>query len=365
MTVLSITSPMNINNKNKTITIGNKTLGAGYPCFIAAEIGINHNGDMGLAHRAIEAAAAAGADGVKFQNYTTADFLEDDILTYTYQSQGQEITESQWAMFKRCELSETQLAELKNHCDQVGVVFFSTPTSEAGIQTLQRLQSPLIKNGSDFLTHLDLIRVMAATGIPTVLSTGMATVAEIDDAVTAFREAGGQDLILLHCTSSYPTPVIDINLRRIPTLATTFGCLSGFSDHSEGTTAAVGAVVLGACFIEKHFTIDRNLPGPDHRFSSDPAEFGALVQAVRTIESAMGNSQLGPTASEISGRKNFRLSCLATTDLQVGTRLEPQHLGYRRPGTGIPPKLGSAMLGLILKRDVPRGHLFTWEDFND
>lgn len=350
-------------NQTRLFQIAGRSIGPSHPCFIAAEIGLNHNGDMNLARQAIEAAAAAGADGVKFQNYATADFLEDNTLTYTYQSQGKEITESQWAMFKRCELSDAQLEELKDHCERVGVVFFSTPTSEAGVRTLQRLETPLIKNGSDFLTHLELIRVMATTGKPTVLSTGMATVAEIDDAVNAFRQAGGQDLLLLHCTSSYPTPAADINLKRIPILAETFGCLSGFSDHSEGTTAAVGARVLGACFIEKHFTLDKNLPGPDQRFSSDPAEFHELVKAIRTVEAAMGTSQLGPTPSESLGRISFRLSCLATDNLSAGTPLQRQHIAYRRPGTGIPPKLGEAILGLTLKHSVPRGHIFTWKDF--
>lgn len=347
----------------KSIQIAGRNIGPGRPCFIAAEIGLNHNGDMDLACQSIEAAAAAGADGVKFQNYATADFLQDDTLTYTYQNHGKEITESQWAMFKRCELSEAQLEELKNHCERVGVVFFSTPTSEAGIKVLERLDSALIKNGSDYLTNLDLIRCMAATGKLTVLSTGMATVAEIDDAVNAFRQAGGRDLMLLHCTSSYPTSSDDINLRRIPVLAETFGCLSGFSDHSEGTTAAVGARVLGACFIEKHFTLDKNLPGPDHLFSADPAQFRELVNAVRTVEAAVGTGQLGPTLSESLGRVSFRLSCLSTDDLAAGTPLHRQHIAYRRPGTGIPPKQGDALLGLTLKRAVPRGHIFTWEDF--
>lgn len=347
----------------RSISINGRTIGPDQPCFIAAEIGLNHNGDMELAIKSIEAAAAAGADGVKFQNYATADFLLDDALTYSYQNQGKEITESQWAMFKRCELSNAQLEELKSHCDRVGVVFFSTPTSEAGVKTLERLDSALIKNGSDYLTNLELIRCMAATGKPTVLSTGMATVAEIDDAVNAFRDAGGQDLVLLHCTSSYPTPPGEINLKRIPVLAETFGCLSGFSDHSEGTTAAVGAKVLGACFIEKHFTLDNHLPGPDHRFSANPAQFRELVHAVRTIETAMGSGQLRPTASEVLGRISFRLSCQAITELEAGTVLQRQHVAYMRPGTGLPPKQIDQLLGMTLKRVVPKGHVFSWEDF--
>lgn len=346
-----------------TISIAGQRIGSGQPCFIAAEIGLNHNGDMELARKSIEAAAAAGANGVKFQNYATSDFLLDETLTYTYQNEGKAITESQWVMFKRCELSDAQLKELKIHCEKVGVVFFSTPTSKAGVNTLERLDTALIKNGSDYLTNLELIRYMAATGKPTVLSTGMATIAEIDDAVNAFREAGGRDLILLHCTSSYPTPPHEINLKRIPVLAQTFGCLSGFSDHSEGFSAAIGARVMGACFIEKHFTLDNGLSGPDHQFSANPAQFRELVNAVRTVEAAMGSGQLGPTPSESLGRSSFRLSCQATVDLAPGIHLHRQHIAYMRPGTGIPPKHVDQLLGLQLKHSVPKGHIFTWEDF--
>jgi N-acetylneuraminate synthase/N,N'-diacetyllegionaminate synthase len=349
----------------QVINAAGRRIGAGQPCYIAAEIGINHNGDMALAHRAIEAAAAAGADAVKFQNYRTEDFLADHSLTYSYVSQGKPVTESQFAMFKRCELSAAQLGELKAHCDRLGIGFFSTPTGEEGVRDLERLGAVLIKNGSDLLTHLDLIRVMAHTGLPVVLSTGMATLGEIDDAVTVFREAGGRELILLLCTSSYPTPPEEVNLRRIPTLAVSFGCPAGFSDHTEGITAALGAVTLGACFVEKHFTVDRDMPGPDHRFSSDPAEFAALVQGIRQLEASLGTSTLGPTDSEAPGRRDFRLSCLTARDLPAGTRIAPEHVVFRRPGTGIPPKLRDALLGQILKRAVPAGHLLSWTDFHD
>jgi N-acetylneuraminate synthase/N,N'-diacetyllegionaminate synthase len=349
----------------QVINVGGRRIGAGQPCFIAAEIGINHNGDMALAHRAIEAAAAAGADAVKFQNYRTEDFLADHSLTYSYVSQGKSVTESQFAMFKRCELSAAQLGELKAHCDRLGIGFFSTPTGVDGVRDLERLGAVLIKNGSDLLTHLDLIRVMANTGLPVVLSTGMATLGEIDDAVTAFREAGGCEFILLLCTSSYPTPPEDVNLRRIPALAASFGSPVGFSDHTAGIVAALGAVALGACFVEKHFTVDRDLPGPDHRFSSDPAEFAALVQGIRQLEAGLGTATLGPMASEVLGRRDFRLSCLTACELPAGTRIAPEHVVFRRPGTGIPPKLRDALVGLVLKRAVPAGHLLDWTDFYD
>ena len=347
------------------IHVGNRWIGPNHPCFITAEIGINHNGDMEIARRTIDAAAKAGADAVKFQNYEVTDFLANEDLLYSYQSKGKDITEPQVDMFKRYELSVEQLEELKAHCDLRNVVFFSTPTGLSGIQTLKKLGSPLLKNGSDFLTHLELIRAMAETGIPTVLSTGMATAEEIDDAVSAFRDAGGRDLILLHCTSSYPTPSQDINLRRIPVLQQAFECLVGFSDHSEGSAAAIVSIVFGSCFIEKHFTLDRNLPGPDHWFSSDPGQLKQLIEGLRQAELALGSSRLAPAPSEQFGREQFRLSCVAARDLPKGTKIIAEDLLIKRPGIGIPPKLKPSLVGLVLKLSVKSGQAFKWEDFHE
>jgi N,N'-diacetyllegionaminate synthase len=350
-------------NKIKPLHIASHIIGLDQPCFIAAEIGLNHNGDMDLARKSIDAAASAGANGVKFQNYITEDFLENKNLTYTYINDGKEIIESQWSMFKRCELAEAQLKELKSYCDQVGVIFFSTPTGKSGIQVLKDMDSALIKNGSDLLTNLDLIRCMAECGIPTVLSTGMSTEVEIADAVDAFRMAGGHDLILLHCTSSYPTPSNEINLKRIAVLAETYNCLSGFSDHSEGVLAAVGARALGACFIEKHFTLNKNLSGPDHRFSADPEEFKELVKAVRMIEDAMGTSIVKPTTSELLSRASFRLSCTLKVNLKANSTIQREDIIFLRPGTGIPPGDFNALVGRKIKYDLPKGHTFNWDDF--
>ena len=188
-----------------------------------------------------------------------------------------------------------------------------------------------------------------------MLSTGMATLGEIDDAVRAFRKAGGRDLILLHCTSSYPTPVAALHLRKIPALSAAFACPVGFSDHSEGVLAAALSVVLGACFIEKHFTLDRNLPGPDHRFSSDPQQMQALVKAIRDAEQALGLSAIGPTESEQQARQEFRLSCVAARDLSAGEILQPKDITFARPATGIPPVLAEFLVGRKLKQRCARG----------
>jgi len=345
--------------------IAGRALGPGQPVFIAAEIGINHNGDMGLARRMVDAAAAAGADAVKFQNYRTEDFVSDRSLTHEYENAGRVVRESQYDMFKRYELPRESLRALSDHCRARGVIFFSTPSGEEGIGDLLAVQAPLLKNGSDYLTNLPLIRAMARTGLPTALSTGMATEEEIRDAVDAFRGAGNDQLIVLHCTSTYPAPDQDVNLRRIPALAGTFGALVGLSDHSFGVTAAIGSVAMGACFIEKHFTLDKNLPGPDHRFSSDPTEFAQLVQGVRAIERQLGNNRIGPAPSEIEGRAGFRLSCVAARDLPAGHVLQQADVVFRRPGTGLPPKAIDQILGRKLAASFAGGHVFDKVDFHD
>jgi len=345
------------------IVVANKKIGPRQPCFIAAEVGINHNGSLSLAKEMIDAASEAGADGVKFQNYAIEDFLFDTSLTYTYVSQGVSVTEPQIDMFRRYILKREWLPELKAQCERRGVMFFCTPMGEGGLRDLVEIGCALLKNGSDCLGHLPLIRSMARTGIPTVLSTGMATLAEIDEAVRAFREAGGKELALLHCISSYPTPPEDVHLRKIPALAAAFECPIGFSDHTRGIVAAAGAVTLGACFVEKHFTLDKNLPGPDHCFSSDPAEMKALVDAVRTVEKNLGNSAVGPAGSEMGGRRDFRLSCVVKVTLPAGHRLSVEEIGFRRPGTGLPPAAVEWIVGRRLRNLVGPGHVLGPDDF--
>jgi N,N'-diacetyllegionaminate synthase len=347
----------------KPIEVGkNRKIGMDQPCFLVAEIGINHNGDMDLAHREIDAAAASGADAVKFQNYHAENFVSDRSLTYEYISQGETVIETQYDMFKRYELRPEALRELREHCEERGVVFFSTPMDEEGVAELVREDVALLKNGSDCLGHLPLIRCMARTGLPTVISTGMATREDIDDAVQAFRDAGGRDLILLHCTSAYPTPAADVNLRKIPALAEAYNCLVGFSDHTDGIVAAVGAVTLGACFIEKHFTLDKNLPGPDHRFSADPGEFRALVDAVRFVECGLGAPELEPARGEQVARREYRLSCVAARDLSAGEKLTTLDIAFRRPGYGLPPKMASQLVGRATSRPIKRGTPLGSED---
>ena len=344
------------------IKVGNRTIGKDNPCFIVAEIGINHNGDMDLAKLMIDAAIESGADAVKFQNYYTEDFILDQDLNYTYISKGKEISESQFEMFKRYELSFDQLQLLKNYCDKKGILFFSTPTSKRGIDDLVKLKVGLLKNGSDLLVNLPLIKEMAKTGIPTILSTGMALVSEIDEAVRAFEEAGGKELMILHCTSSYPTPDEDVNLNKLESLYKTFNYPVGFSDHTCGFEAAIGAIALGCNFIEKHFTLDKTLPGPDHRFSSDPNEFKHLVSGIRKVEVMLGTTKIGPTKSEQLGRYGFRLSCALAKDIEKGDIITENDIIFIRPASGLHPRFSESLINRKLKTSKLRGQFIGFND---
>jgi N-acetylneuraminate synthase/N,N'-diacetyllegionaminate synthase len=351
------------NQPLKPVTIAGRKVGAGYPVFIVAEIGINHNGDMTLAKEAIDAAAEAGVDSVKFQNYRTEDFVADRSLMFTYKSQGKEVTESQYEMFKRNEIGAEEIVQLKEYCDKKNIVFHSTPTSEDGIQDLLDVDTAVLKNGSDYLSHVKLVEAMGKSGLPTVLSTGMATVTDIDEAVTTFRRTGNNNLIVLQCTSNYPTAAQDVHLAKMQTISRTFGCQTGLSDHTEGTVAAIGATLLGGCWIEKHFTIDRNLPGPDHWFSSDPDEMKALVHDVRAAEQMTGNPALVNEDAEEFSQQNYRLSCVAVKDFKKGHTLLEEDIDFQRPGHGLRPSNAHLLVGRTLNQDVKTAQVFTMDMF--
>ena len=350
-------------NSLKPVKIAGHEVGAGKPVFIVAEIGINHNGDMELAKEGIDAAAEAGVDSVKFQNFRTEDFVADKSLMFTYKSQGKEVTESQYEMFKRYEIGAEEIALLKEHCDKRGVVFHSTPTSEQGIQDLLNVGTPVLKNGSDYLSHVKLVEAMGKTGLPTVLSTGMATVTDMDESIAAFRKTGNNNLIVLQCTSNYPTAPEDVHLSKMQTINRTFNCQVGLSDHSEGTVAAIGATLLGACWIEKHFTTDKNLPGPDHWFSSDPEEMARLVRDVRAAEKMMGNPALVSEEVESFSQENYRLSCVAVQAFKQGHVIREEDIDFQRPGHGLRPSNASLLVGRTLKQDVKRAEVLTMDMF--
>lgn len=339
------------------------SIGSGAPPFLIAEIGINHNRDLVLADEMIAAAAESGAHCVKFQNYLTEDFVADPKQQYSYLSAGEEVTESMFEMFKRYEVDREFLAHTKETCDKHGVVFTSTPTNKDGIRDLAELNAPLLKNGSDYLTNLDVIRHLGESGLPTIISCGMSTLVDIDEAVRTFVETGNEQLILLHCTSCYPTPPEEAHLRKIPSLMQAFDLPVGLSDHTEGPLAATLSTMLGASVIEKHFTTDQNLPGPDQRFSSDPVEFAQLARDIKAASQLLGSGKIGPTSGEATSRSEFRLSCVAARDLPAGHLLSKEDINFKRPGTGIPPNAAQYFIGRTTNHAIAANQLFAPENF--
>lgn len=330
------------------IRIGSKEVGPGHPCFVIAEAGINHNGSLELAHRLVDATANAGADAIKFQNYETADFAGPN--------------EPLHKVFERCELPKHAFPELQQHAHERGLAFICTPTSVAGVQRLTEMGVDALKNGSDYLQRHDVIQAMAKSGLPTILSCGMAYGEEIAHALVIYRSCSGSDVVLLHCVSSYPT-VEGHNLRKIPALASWFLAPVGFSDHSAGIDAALVAVAKGACVIEKHFTLDKGAAGPDHSFSADPAEMAEMAKRIHEAEGMLGDPRLEPAECEMELRVQYRVSCVAAGPLEAGQTIEPGDIVFCRPGCGLPPIYASFLAGRELKVDVGAGEVFTPEHF--
>jgi len=343
------------------VDVGGRKVGSGHPVLVVAEAGINHNGDLDLARQMIEVAARAGAEAVKFQAYHSEEFLSSRDLTYTYVSQGREVTESQYEMFKRCEFGRDEFVELQKECNRHDIQFFATATDTVARDMLLELDVPALKVGSDDLVHHPMLREFASKGKPLIISTGMGDLNEIRRAVAVIEESGGQELVLLHCTSLYPTPDDQANLLRVQTLQNTFKCPVGFSDHTSGITAAGGAVALGACLVERHFTIDRNLPGPDHRFSADGTTLAALVKQIRAMEEHRGSANVAPSKAELEMRAIARRSIVAKSVIPAGELLTVEHFAYKRPGTGLPPMDAHLLVGRRTRERLAAGDLITLE----
>ncbi len=333
------------------------------PTYIVAEIGINHNGSLDLAKQTIDAAIESGVDAVKFQNFATADFITDPTLTYSYENAGKTVTEKMIDMFRRVEMDDDFLAEIGRYCNERGVDWHSTPTNSEGIQRLIELNVPVLKNGSDYLGHLPLISEMAAAQKLLVLSTGMATFEDIEDAVSAALSEGNDQIVILHCTSQYPTPPGEVGMKRMTRIAAAFGLPVGFSDHTLGSTAAVAAVALGARWLEKHFTLDRGLSGPDHNMSEDPETMKSYVSDIRNLEEMLVRDTFLLSEREREARAAHRLSCAASRDLSAGMRISAEDIRFARPGHGYPPKFADMLLGRALRRDIGCGTLFSDADF--
>jgi N,N'-diacetyllegionaminate synthase len=321
--------------------------------FVIAEAGVNHNGDMALARALVDVAAAARADAVKFQTFAVDRLVTRSAATAEYQRRALGGEPSQYEMLARLELSPADHEMLLAHCARRGIEFMSTPFDPESARFLKRLGVRRIKISSGDVTNLPMLEVVGALGLPVILSTGMADLEEVGAAVATLRAAGTTDLALLQCVSNYPADPALTNLRVMDTFARAFGTPVGLSDHSPGTAVAIAAAARGAAYIEKHFTLDRSLPGPDHQASLLPDELRGLVQAIREVEAAMGDGVKRPAPSELPVRDVARKSLVAARDVPAGTALAPDDVVILRPGTGLSPAALPRVLGRRTARSIP------------
>lgn len=347
---------------SRKIKIGNKWIGENEPVFVIAEAGINHNGDIELAKKLVDVAVDAGADAIKFQTFKAENVVTKNAPKADYQVKNTKSTESQYSMIKKLELSEEEFRELYKYARNKGIIFLSTPFDFESADFLEELGVPAFKVSSADLTNLPFLEYIAEKGKPIILSTGMGTLGEIEEAVNTIINAKNKDIILLHCITNYPAEFESLNLRVIQTLKETFKLPVGFSDHSLGIYAPIAAVALGAVVIEKHFTLDKNLPGPDHKASLNPEELKEMIRAIRLIEKALGDGIKRPTPEEIEIKKVVRRSIVAKVDIPKGTVITKDMITFKRPGTGLSPKYYREVIGRQARRYIKADELISWWD---
>jgi len=341
------------------VKVGHRLIGEGEPCFIIAEVGVNHNGHFTLAKKLIDVAKEAGANAIKFQSFKAENVVTRKAPKAKYQKQATRPAQSQYEMIKKLELSAAHFEGLARHAQKKGMIFLSTPFDNESVDLLDGLGVPAFKIASGEITNLPLIRYTAKKSKPVILSTGMSTLREIGEALQVIRSEGIKDIVLLHCVTAYPAKMEDANLRAMETLRHAFKLPVGLSDHTLGITIPIAAVALGACLIEKHFTLDKNLPGPDHQASVDPEELKQMVKAIRQVEKAMGDGSKVPTKEEKQMQKVARRSIVAAVNIPKGTHISEAMLAIKRPGTGLEPKYMNKVIGAVARSRIAQDEPIT------
>jgi N-acetylneuraminate synthase len=336
--------------------------------FIIAEAGINHNGDIKIAKKLIDAAVEAGADTVKFQTFKAEKIVIKAASKARYQIENTGGDELQFDMLKKFELSKSEHMDLFAYCKEKGIIFMSTPFDEESADMLDNLGMSIFKIPSGEITNKSLIQHIASKIKNIILSTGMSYLGEVEKAVNWINEAWSKlenkpRLTLLHCVSSYPAAIEDTNLLAMKTMVKAFGLPVGYSDHTPGIEIPVAAVAMGASIIEKHFTLDRNMPGPDHKASLEPDELKAMVRSIRNIESAFGDGVKRPMKNEEDTRSISRRSLVTTRDIRTGEIISSNDIAIKRPGNGIPPEFKEIIIGMQAKHDISADTVIRWEDF--
>lgn len=343
--------------------IGKHNIGGHAPCFIIAEAGSNHNRDFDTALRLIDAAVAAGADAVKFQIFS-ADTIyskKTPMASYLKKEKLAGDDETLWDVIKKVEIPRDWTPKLMEYCQKQGIMFLSTPFDLAAVDELEAAGVEAWKVASFEITHLPMLRKISATGKPIILSTGMANLEDIEIALKAIKEGGSSPVALLHCAIAYPPKDEDVNLRAMKTMRQAFQVPVGFSDHTMGYVADVAAVALGACIIEKHFTLSRNQPGPDHPFSLEPDELKTMVEAIRQTEKILGQPFKQPTEAERELHRIGRRSLVSAVYIPRGTRITSEMITVKRPGFGIPVRHFDIVVGRTAATDIEEDDILRWE----
>jgi N,N'-diacetyllegionaminate synthase len=346
---------------NSHLKIADCDIGTGYPCFIIAEAGVNHNGSLDMACQMVEVAAHAGADAIKFQTFKAEKLTTANAPKAAYQVEATGVSGNQLEMLRKLELSYSDFKKLFDECRKNNILFLSTPFDEDSTDFLDSLNMEAFKISSGEVTNLPFLAHIARKGRPVILSTGMSYLNEVDLAVRVIQSNGNHDLVLLHCTSSYPADPADVNLRAMLTLGQAFQVPVGFSDHTMGIEIPLAAIAMGASVIEKHFTLNRSLPGPDHQASLEPSELDVLVKGIRKVEASLGHGRKEPVESEVNTAAVARKSIVARVDIPKGTVLNDAHLIMMRPGTGLPSAMLEHVIGRMARVDIPAGALILFE----
>ncbi len=348
-----------------TVDIDGRAVGSGQPCFVIAEAGVNHNGNPGVALEMIRVASEAGADAVKFQTFTAERLVLPEASKADYQRTSSADSESQLAMLRRLELPPECYPDLVRRCRESHILFMSTPFDEESADFLDHLGMAVFKIPSGEITNLPFLEHVARKLKPMIVSTGMSDLDEVRQAVTAIDAAGNSQIALLHCVSNYPARPEAANLRAMATLSEAFGVPVGYSDHVEGIEVALAAVALGACVIEKHFTLNRELPGPDHQASAEPEVLRAMIRGIRKVEASLGDGRKVPVATEGPIAGVARKSLVSCVEIPRGTVVTAAHIAVKRPGTGIPPSERATIVGRRSRLDIPAGILLSREMFDE
>jgi N-acetylneuraminate synthase/N,N'-diacetyllegionaminate synthase len=343
----------------RSVKIGRRDISAASPVYFIAEGGVNHNGNVDLAKKLIEEAKKAGADCIKFQTFKAEEIVTATAPKAEYQLASTDPRESQLDMLRKLELPKSSYKDLMRYCAKVGIDFLSTPYNFNDVDFLDEMNVDAFKIASGQLTEYPFLKYVAKKKKPVILSTGMSTLKDVKEAIKTIRAAGLKDVVLLQCTTNYPSLLEDAHLRVISTFQKEFGIPVGYSDHTVGNVAILGAVALGARVIEKHFTLDKKMPGPDHVCSSEPQELSAVIRMIRDLETALGSSDKFLAPIELKNARGMKRSIVSVREIPKGSKIPAEALAFKRPATGLPPKELEKVIGKKALRTIPSDTLLT------